>query len=171
MSEECAKGLELPSELQTPRAGKICQEGEAPSLNSLPPRCVGGRRVRSSLCASVSRRWQLPYKDLTTQNTVWGTDPNPPPFCSPDGQLAAGSAQVGRLVSVNKEWCVDSQSSVLGKRSLPLHQRAGSRAELLPSTVAHTWDWSPLVWESGGCSLAAAGHTFPGHQVGTLSAP
>ena len=59
--------------------------------------------------------------------------------------------------------------AVLGKHTLPVGQRASSRAELLPQTLAHAWDWSPMAWESGCPSLAAPRHTSPGHEVGALS--
>lgn len=68
---------------------------------------------------------------------------------------------------MNKEWSVGVEA-VLGKHSLPLGQRAGARAEPLPRTVAHTWCWSPVAWESGCPSLAAPRHTSPGHEVGMM---
>lgn len=108
------------------------------------------------------------HSEHSLGSTVWGTDPNPPPICSPGGQLAAISTQDGQVVSVNKEWSVGVEA-VLGEHSLPRGQRAGARAEPLPRTVPHTWRWSPVAWESGCPSLAAPRHTSPGHEVGTLS--
>ena len=124
--------------------------------------------VRSILCANVSRRWQLPYRDLTTQSTVWGTDPNPPPICSPGGQLAAISTQGGQVVSVNKEWSVGVEA-VFGKHSLSLLDRgqAPEQSSYPEQWLTHgtgpPWPGNQVVqaWLVPG--------TPPGHEVGTLS--
>lgn len=58
-----------------------CQEGEAPSFNSLPPKLGKRENSQEGFVGRCVQEGQLPFEDLTTHNTTWGTDPNPPPVC------------------------------------------------------------------------------------------